>query len=112
MNNVNLMGNLTRDLELKQAGEVSFLLFTLAVKGYKDKTDFINCKAFGKTAEIMHQYLSKGSQVAISGYINTGSYEKDGRKIYTTDVMVDRFYFCGGKKAEKDEPITTDQIPF
>jgi len=115
MNQVNLIGNLTRDLELKAAGATSLVQFSLAVKGYKDNTDFINCKAFGKTAEIMAQYLSKGSQCAVNGYINTGSYEKDGRKIYTTDVIVNKFYFCGSAKSSssaKSEGFDASEIPF
>lgn len=73
---------------------------TLAVdrpysKGKEKEADFIRLKAFGKRAEAMAEYLTKGRQVGITGHISTGSYEKDGHKVYTTDVIVDSFDFCG-----------------
>ncbi len=67
----------------------------------KDETDFINCVAFGKTAETISQYLTKGRQIAIVGNIRTGSYDaQDGTKRYTTDVAVESFEFIGGKKQD------------
>ena len=68
----------------------------------KDESDFLNVVAFGKTAEAMAQYLTKGSKVAITGRIQTGSYEaQDGTKRYTTDLVVEAFEFLDSKKAEK-----------
>ena len=62
----------------------------------KDETDFINCVAFGKTAETISQYLTKGRQIAVIGSIRTGSYDaQDGTKRYTTDVAVESFEFVG-----------------
>ena len=78
--------------------------FTLAVpRETKNKegvyeSDFINCIAYNKTAELMCQYLEKGDQIAIQGHIQTGSYEKNGQKIYTTDVIVERVQFLNTKK--------------
>lgn len=76
--------------------------FTLAVnrKGkQKDKADFISCVAFGKAAETLDKYVSKGHRVGIVGHIQTGSYDhKDGHKVYTTDVVVDEFEFLEPKK--------------
>ena len=72
--------------------------FTVAVNRQfkKDETDFIGCVAFGKTAEIIAQYLTKGREIAVSGSIRTGSYDaQDGTKRYTTDVAVDSFDFIG-----------------
>lgn len=66
----------------------------------KDETDFINILAFGKTAETLCQYLKKGDQVALEGRIQTGSYEKEGVRIYTTEVVVERFTFIGNSKNE------------
>lgn len=101
MNKTVLIGNLTKDIELKfQAGSgLAIGKFSLAVaRQKKGETDFINCIAFGKTAETMSQYLFKGSKVAIEGHIQTGSYtNKENHKVYTTDVVIDRFEFVGGK---------------
>jgi single-strand DNA-binding protein len=101
MNKTVLIGNLTKDIDLNfQAGSgLAIGKFSLAVaRQKKGETDFINCIAFGKTAETMSQYLFKGSKVAIEGHIQTGSYtNKEGHKVYTTDVVIDRFEFVGGK---------------
>lgn len=100
MNKVVLVGRLTKDPELRfAAGSGSAVCrFTVAVNRQfkKDETDFIGCVAFGKTAEIIAQYLTKGKEIAVSGSIRTGSYDaKDGTKRYTTDVAVETFDFIG-----------------
>ena len=100
MNKVVLVGRLTKDPELRfAAGSGSAVCrFTVAVNRQfkKDETDFIGCVAFGKTAEIIAQYLTKGREIAVSGSIRTGSYDaQDGTKRYTTDVAVDSFDFIG-----------------
>ena len=95
MNSVNLIGRLTRDIDLKGVN-TSVAKFTIAVTRpfKKDESDFINCVAFGKTAETMATYCRKGTMVGVSGRIQTGSYtNKEGNKVYTTDVVVDRFTF-------------------
>lgn len=102
MNKVMLIGRLTRDPELNFAANSGTAVgkFSLAVTRQfkKEETDFINCIAFGKTGEIIAQYLTKGSPIAITGSIRTGSYDaKDGTKRYTTDVVVESFDFIGGK---------------
>ena len=94
MNCVNLIGRLTKDLELRQSQSGSASCrFTLAVdriqrSDQQKETDFINCVAFGKTAENLCRYMHKGSQMAVTGSIQTGSYEKDGQKVFTTDILV------------------------
>ena len=105
MNCVNLIGRLTKDLELRQSQSGSASCrFTLAVdriqrSDQQKETDFINCVAFGKTAENMNCYLRKGSKIGVQGRIQTGSYtNKQGQKVYTTDVMVDRVDFLDTKK--------------
>lgn len=108
MNKVILIGRLTRDPDLKfTAGSgTAVSRFTVAVNRQfkKDETDFINCVAFGKTAETISQYLTKGRQIAVTGSIRTGSYEaQDGTKRYTTDVAVESFEFIGSKK-DDDNP--------
>ena len=96
MNDVNLTGRLTKDPDVRTtASGATITKFTLAVSRWKkdDGADFIPCLAWGKTAEIMGQYLKKGSLIGVSGHIQTGSYEKDGARHYTTDVVVERFDF-------------------
>ena len=116
MNNVCLMGRLTRDAELRYASntEMAILRFNVAVDRRLSKekrmeaennnqptADFINCIAFGKTAEFIGQYFGKGNKIAITGHIQTGSYEKDGQRIYTTDVVVDSFDFVESISSSK-----------
>lgn len=98
MNKVVLIGRLTKDPDLRFAAGsgTAVTRLTLAVNRpfKKDEADFISCIAFGKTGEIIAQYLTKGRQLAISGSIQTGSYEaKDGTRRYTTDVIIDSFDF-------------------
>lgn len=102
MNKVVLVGRLVRDPELRFAAGSGNAVsrFTVAVNRQfkKDETDFIGCVAFGKTAEIISQYFTKGKQIAVSGSIRTGSYDaQDGTKRYTTDVAVDSFDFIDSK---------------
>jgi single-stranded DNA-binding protein len=104
MNNVTLMGRLTRDPELKysQAGK-AYCRFTVAVNRdfNKDEADFINCLAFGKTAETIAEWLGKGRKIALQGRIQTGSYQNsNGDTVYTTEVVADRFEFVDSAKSE------------
>lgn len=103
MNKTVLLGRIVKDPNLTfAAGKgTAICRFTLAVNRMKkdDGADFINCIAFGKSGETISQYVTKGQQLAISGRIQTGSYDaKDGTKRYTTDVVVDGFDFIGSKK--------------
>lgn len=109
MNKVILIGRLTRDPELRFAAGTGngVTRFSIAVTRQfkRDEADFINCVAFGKTAETIAQYLTKGSQIAITGNIRTGSYDaQDGSKRYTTDVAVESFEFVGSKGGNNAEP--------
>ena len=106
MNNVSLVGRITKDIEVKEYSGTAVAKFTLAVnRGGKDAgADFISCTAFNKTADLMEQYLSKGSQIGVQGRIQTGSYEKDGVTHYTTDVLVDRVEFLDSKKTDDEKP--------
>lgn len=102
MNRVILVGRLARDPELRTTNSgMSVCRFTVAVdrRGKSDDqtADFISCVAFGKTGETISQYLNKGRRIALEGHIQTGSYEKDGVKRYTTDVIVDRFDFIDSR---------------
>ena len=107
MNKVVLLGRLTKDVELKQTPNgVSVVNFTVAVnrrfaKEGQQNADFINCIAWRNTAEFIAKYFGKGSSIAVVGNIQTGSYEKDGQKVYTTDVNVDEAYFVGSKASNE-----------
>lgn len=106
MNKVILCGRLTRDPDVRytnsQSGEQTCISrFTLAVdrRFKKDETDYISCVAFGKTGEFVEKYLHQGTKIIVSGRIQTGSYtNKDGVKIYTTDVVVEEAEFAESKK--------------
>jgi single-strand DNA-binding protein len=99
MNKVFLIGNLTKEPDVKYTvsdNPTCVCKFALAVNdGYGDqqKTSFINITVFGKSGENCERFLNKGSKVAVEGYIQTGSYEKDGRKVYTTDVIAKSIEF-------------------
>lgn len=110
MNNVILMGRLTRDPELKysQAGK-AYCRFTVAVNRdfNKDEADFINCLAFGKTAETIAEWLGKGRRIALQGRIQTGNYEnKNGDKVNTFEVVADRFEFVDSAKSDTNKNQT------
>lgn len=118
MNKSILMGRITKDLELKYAQSGTAILgFTLAVnrkyvkEGEERQADFIMCKAFGKTAENINNYFGKGKLILIEGRIQTGSYEKDGQRVYTTDVIVEGFDFTGEKKQEESTQTESSFIP-
>lgn len=104
MNNVQLIGNLTKDIELRktQSGK-SVVNFTLAVSRTfnREETDFIQCQAWEKTADTIAEYCRKGSKLGITGEIRTGSYEKNGQTVYTTTVIVSHFEFLT-PRANKD----------
>lgn len=103
MNTAILIGRLTADPELRTSNNgLNYCRFTVAVdrysKGEDKKTDFINCVAWRQTAEFVERYFSKGRMIAVQGSIQTGSFtNKDGVKVYTTDVLVDKAHFCGDK---------------
>ena len=98
MNKVIISGRLTKDIELRYTQtQMPVASFSLALDRGKDKdgnskgADYPNCIAFGKTAETLQKWASgKGARIMVEGRIQTGSYEKDGKKVYTTDVVADR----------------------
>ena len=110
MNNVVLLGRLTRDpiprSIMTADGEIETARFTLAVDRRTQRTeggqtaDFIGCQAFRKQAEFVNKYLKQGTKVCMRGHIQTGSYtNKEGQKVYTTDVVVDTIEFAESKAA-------------
>lgn len=114
MNKVILMGRLTKNPEVRYGGQQNdkaVAKFSLAVdrkfkrEGDEQTADFISCVAFGKTAEFLEKYAGKGSKFVIEGRIQTGSYtNKDGNKVYTTDVVVENVEFAESKKSENNNP--------
>ena len=127
MNIVMLIGRTTADPEVRYTqGEKSMAVarFNLAVdrrfkKDGEQATDFISCVAFGKTAGFFEKYIHKGVKIAIQGRIQTGSYEKDGQKRYTTDVIVEQVEFAENKQAKstQDDFVSipeeiTAELPF
>lgn len=111
MNKVILMGRLTRDPEIRYStGEnaTAIARYSLAVdrrfkRDGEPTADFINCVAFGKTAEFAEKYFRQGIKIAISGRIQTGSYtNKDGVKVYTTDVIVEEQEFAESKASSEN----------
>lgn len=106
MNKVELMGRLTRDPEVRYSQNekgTCVARYTLAVdRRFKQEgeegADFIRCVVFGKQGEAAEKYLAKGCKTAVVGRIHTGSYtNKDGQKVYTTDVIVEEQHFCDWK---------------
>lgn len=106
MNRVNLIGRITQDLETKTFKETKVLKFGIAVRRDKEKTDFLNITCFNKTAETIEKYFTKGQMIGIDGKIQTGSYEKDGKKVYTFDIIVDGFFFCESSKDQTNTATT------
>lgn len=110
MNRVILCGRLTNDPEVRYTQDKTAVArFTLAVDRMKEGADFPSVNAWGKTAEIAEKYLRKGSKVIVEGRLQTGSYtNKDGNKVYTTDVVCERFEFCESKKADNNNAETKE----
>lgn len=107
LNRVIIMGRITRDLELRQTPSgASALSFSVAVdrttKNCEKQADFISCTAFGQRAEFIGRYFGKGRMIALEGSLKTGSYEKNGVTIYTTEVWVDNVSFTGEKVGDGD----------
>lgn len=121
MNSVILMGRLTADPDMRNTGDTSVARYSLAVdRRGKDKgADFIRCVCFGKAADFAEKYLKKGTKVVVRGRIQTGSYkDRDGRTVYTTDVILDDQEFAESKRAAEEPqdfaPVPDDdtELPF
>lgn len=119
------VGYIGRDIEVRTTTtDMQVARFSIGINRGKDRdgqdkgTDWINCVAFGRTAENIGKYFSKGSQIAVTGHIQTGKYDKDGVTHFTTDVIVDRFDFCGKKSEPTYEPqpqgfsTLNEDVPF
>ena len=120
MNKVVLMGRLTRDPEVRYSqGENALAIarYTLAVdrrfkRDGEQTADFINCVVFGKSAEFTERYFRQGMRVLVSGRIQTGSYtNKEGQKVYTTDIVVDSQEFADSKGAGSGSGSGSSAVP-
>lgn len=116
MNSVILKGRLTKDPDVRYTQgqeQMAIARYTLAVnrRGKDAGADFINCVCFSKSAEFAEKYLKKGQEVLIQGRINVGSYvNKEGQKVYATDVIVEAQEFCGTKSdAPQAQPQKTPE---
>ena len=120
MNKVILMGRLTRDPEVRYSTngdkQTAVARFTLAVdrrikQEGQPTADFIGCVAFGKQGEFVEKYLKQGTKIVLTGRIQTGSFtNKDGQKVYTTDIVAEEIEFAESKKesAPSDPPASHD----
>lgn len=120
MNKVILMGRLTRDPDIRysQGSEpMAIARFTLAVdrrykKDNEQTADFISCVAFGRQGEFIEKYAHQGTKLVVEGRIQTGSYtNKDGNKVYTTDVVVENCEFAESKVAASNSQETSSSDP-
>jgi single-strand DNA-binding protein len=120
MNRVFLVGRLGCDVEIKySAGGTAIASWRMATgRKYKnrdgkeiDGTQWHRVKAFGKTAETAHTYLHKGSEVAVEGRIETSSYEKDGEKRYSTEIVCEQLKLIGGKGGIASQDAPPDEPP-
>lgn len=113
MNKAILMGRLTRDPEVRYSNgekQICIARYSLAVDRIGEGADFISCVAFGKNGEFAEKYLRKGVKVAVEGRIQTGSYtNKDGQKVYTTDVIVEHHEFAESRKMSEEDRDARDQ---
>lgn len=119
MNKAIITGRLTKEPEVRYSqtasGNMAIARYTLASdrkfkKDGKQNADFISCIAFGKSGEFAEKYLHKGAKIAVVGRIQTGSYtNKDGNKVYTTDVVVEEQEFCETKNANTNQQSTDDR---
>ena len=110
INNVTLVGRLTKDPDLRYTGNGTAVAgFTLAVnrnftkKDGEQEADFINCVIWRKPAETLANYAKKGSLIGVVGRIQTRSYEKDGQRVYVTEVVVDNFQFLESRSKQEDQ---------
>lgn len=132
MNNISLIGRMTKDVDLRTFGATTVGKFTLAVDKMNKKeleaqgkqtADFINCTAFGKMAEVLSRYSGKGLMLGVVGRLQPGSYEReDGSKVYTTDVIINQYDIIEWRKRDESdfnvnaepefEEVKDKRIPF
>lgn len=115
MNSVNIIGNLCKETTTSSSTSgTTYLQNSIAVRRDKDNTDFFNISAFGKVAEFIEKYFSKGSKIAITGHLQSSSYEKDGKKVSSVAIIVDKADFCESKQTDNDltNVKVDEELPF
>jgi single-strand DNA-binding protein len=114
-NNTVLVGRITKALEMKTTTNgVNVLSFTLAINKKvkeKDQVSYISCVSFNKTAEILNQYADKGSLVLVDGELQSRSYEKDGKTVYVTEVVVNRVVLLDNKQKSANIEVEPKPSP-
>ena len=118
MNKVIMIGRNTKDIELKQTTSgTSVAEFSIAVKrafknaNGENDSDFFNCIAYGKTAETISRYVKKGDMISVDGRLQVRNYtNKEGRKIYVTEIIVENVEFLQTKKQEEPKPYVNDNF--
>ena len=111
MNKVILIGNLTKDIEISSTKTGKHVTrFCLGVRRDKEATDFINCEAWGTVADLLEKYCSKGSKIGVSGKIRNVSYEKDGKTVYKTYILVSDVDFYSASKAADNTSNSVSNI--
>ena len=110
MNIAIISGNLTKDIEISSTKTGKHVTrFCLGVRRDKEATDFINCEAWGTVADLLDKYCSKGSKIGVSGKIRNVSYEKDGKTVYKTYILVsDVDFYSAAKAADNTSTITSN----
>lgn len=100
------IGRITKDIELAYTQDGKAVAkYTIAINGYNDKTDFLNCVAWNKQAENLKKYCGKGSQIAVEGRISVRNYEnKEGKKVYVTEIVTNNIMFLDSKKESGQAP--------
>ena len=119
MNICCISGRLTKSPDVRYSNEMCIARYTLACdrpwkRDTDQKADFISCVAFGKQGEFAEKYLKKGTKIIVSGRIQTGSYERDGQRVYTTDVVAERQEFAESKASNgegREEYPKVSEVP-
>lgn len=117
MNKIILSGNICKDIETKYYNDKKYLKNTIAVRrDYKNSegnydSDFLNFTLWGGQAEYLEKYAKKGDKIIIAGRITNNNYEKDGQKVYSTDIAVENVEIIGSRQKQKEES-NEDELPF
>lgn len=106
------IGRITKDIELAYTQDGKAVAkYTLAINGYNDTTDFLNCVTWNKQAENLKKYCGKGSQIAVEGRVSVRNYEnKEGKKVYVTEIVTNNIMFLDSKKKEGQATEKTQAI--
>ena len=106
------IGRITKDIELAYTQDGKAIAkYTIAINGYNDTTDFLNCVTWNKQAENLKKYCGKGSQIAVEGRVSVRNYEnKEGKKVYVTEIVTNNIMFLDSKKKEGQATEETQAI--